>query len=63
MKLQYPKLNKTTCKYPEREDCNNDIDGHRCEFMKYKRDGSGFSGLGGHWECIVDNIKAKTGGA
>jgi hypothetical protein len=48
----YPKLSKTKCKYPERQDCNYGDNYRRCEFMKYKMDGSGLSGLGGHWECV-----------
>ena len=44
----------TNCKFPERLDCNGRIGYNRCEFMKYERDGSGFSGLGGFWRCLYD---------
>lgn len=53
---EYPKLNKHNCKYPERKICNYSEDGSlkRCEYMVYKRDGSGFSGMGGHWLCTCN---------
>ncbi len=47
--MKYPKLNKTKCKYPDRNDCNNDENNHRCEFMKYKRDPQ--DGYKGWWIC------------
>lgn len=44
------KLSKV-CKYPNRLNCNYTEKQKRCEFMNYKIDGSGFSGLGGYWYC------------
>lgn len=55
LKGEYLKLNNdTNCKFPNRLSCNSEIGSSRCEFMEYERDGSGFSGLGGHWKCTLN---------